>query len=466
MALKDDVEKILNHIKSEDEKKRVQHNGELFEIYEGDLVKFLLKDLKNQLSAKAFNRIQGRLAPINVLPKYVDKLSKIYQQSPMRMPTTEAESDKEFVERYSKFMNIDVRMNNANEFYNMFKNTLIEPYVHKGVPKIRSIRSDLFYVLSMDEVDPNEPTHIAVTMGKDKGHGGRTLYRAYTDEEFLIFDSEGKIRTDLMMKFGNPEGENPIGNLPFIYANQSQNLLTPRIDTDTLKMIKIIPILLSDLNYSVWFQAFSLLFMINVDESKFERNPDSVLFLKSAEGTEGNPEVGTIKPEVDIDKVLELIQAQFSFWLNTKGIRPGSVGKLTESNFASGISKIIDDMDTFEARQKQVTAFQQTELELWRLLSANFHPYWKEKGLLSVDVPDPSKEMFVQTSFPVQLPMVNRGEAVKDLEAEVDAGFTSRMRAIKALNPRMTDAEIEDLMKEIDDEKGFSLEGIGGETGV
>jgi len=77
---KSELESIKAHI--EDHKGVLTHNNMLFNIMEGDLLTFVLADLKQQLSARSFEIVKQRVAPINVLIKIVDKLSQIYINSP------------------------------------------------------------------------------------------------------------------------------------------------------------------------------------------------------------------------------------------------------------------------------------------------------------------------------------------------------------------------------------------------
>jgi hypothetical protein len=139
-------------------------------------------------------------------------------------------------------------------------------------------------------------------------------------------------------------------------------------------------------------------------------------------------------------------------WLNTKGIRAGSIGKLSQENLMSGISKIIDEMDTFEARQKQVTIFQVVEKELWNLILNHLHPYWMSKGTAPVNLTF-SPTASIKTKFAVQLPAQTRGQVVKDVNEEYKAGFTSRKRALAQLNPELNPEQIDELMQEIDEER-------------
>ena len=452
--LRQDIEEITAHVKSQNQ--TLQHNHILFDIYEGSLLPYIEQDLRNQLSPSSYAMAKNRIPPINVLKRLVDKVSKIYQQRPSRMVQDGSDSDSELLAWYEMQMMLDQKLNISNEFFNLFKSSLVEVFLHNGTPSIRSIPNDRFTVWSNDAVDPTNPTHFIVVDDVKRLKDGTStmILRVYTDDEFVIVDDRGEIQHDRMEAIGNPDGINPFGIAPFVYVNRSQNLLIPKEDTDTLKMTKLFPVLLADLNFAVMFQSFSILYGIDIDDENLEMAPNAFWRFKSDPTTEAKPELGQIKPQVDIQQTLSLIQAQLAFWLQSRGIRPGSVGELTSDNFSSGVSKMIDEMDSSEERQKQVKFYQDGESKLWDMVFNRMHPYWVATGQIE------NRAIFtptahVVTSFHDQLPLTRRGEVVKDLESEVQAGFTSVRRAIKKLNPEMTEESIDELIIEMDVEKSI-----------
>lgn len=425
------------------------HNHVLIDINEGNLSPYVEADLKKQLAAQSFEQIMHRLSPINMLPKVMDKLTNIYQTGVTRQVMDGTETDAALLDWYVKSYKANEQLHESNMYYNLTKTSLVYPYVYRGAPKLRVYPSDNFVVYSNDTVDPTRPTHVIIYYGKiDK----KDIYYAWSDTEFVIVDSEENIRIDLMAQYGNAEGMNPVGRLPFVYVNASKQHLCPKPDTDILRMIKLLPIMCSDLNLASMFQCFSILYTIDVTNADLKFAPNAVWPLQSDSTTDKKPEIGSIKPTVDYDQVLNLIQSQLSIWLSTKGIRAGSIGQLTQDNFASGISKMIDEMDTFEARQKQTTVYQNAEAELWDLTMNYMHPYWSETGAID-NTARWTPTATVATKFAVQLPAQSRGVAVRDLRDEYAAGFISRKRALAKLNPEMTDTEIDILMAEIDAER-------------
>lgn len=423
-----------------------QHNYELIDVFDGNLTKYIIADLKKTLSPQAFEQQMHRLSPINILPKIVDKLTNIYSTSVSRQTEPEGQA---MLDWYVKEMNPNLILNSANELYNLTKSSLVYPYVSKGKPKLRVIHNDKFAVYSDNPEEPQTPTHVILLAGKKDG---LDIYWTWSGTQFLISDSDGKVCYDMMAAMENPEGINPIGRLPFVYVNASLNQLLPPQDTDTLTMVKLLPILLSDLNLAAMFQCFSIIYGIDVSDENIKFAPNAFWSLKSDKTSDKKPEIGTIKPQVDYDQVLNLIQAQLTMWLSSKGIRAGSIGQLTAENAASGISKLIDEMDTYEARQAQVETFVRAEAELWDLVLKYMHPYWFNRGLIDNPATFPMTAEVV-TTFALQLPTQTRGAVVRDLRDERASGFISRRRAVKKLNPEMTEAEIDLLIAEIDAER-------------
>ncbi len=451
-ALEGKLGKLKEYIDAQGEV--IQHNSDLFDIYEGDLLRFVLDDLKNQISIESFGLASKRIPPINVLVKVIDKLSQIYQQNPTRSVVNGNSTDAELLSFYQKSMCLNSRMNSGNENYNLYKNTLFQPYISNKLPKLRAVPSNAFTVFSESEIDPTIPTGvITFHSGKSIDKSRKvTLYYTYTDEEFFVFDSEKKPRPDVMLMFNNIEGKNIYGKIPFVYVNASKNLLIPKIDSDIKKMIILLPVMLADLNFAVMMQAFSIIYGIDVDDKGIKMSPNAFWTFKSDPTVDKTPQIGVLKPQVDSQATLELIQAQVGLWLETKGLKSSSVGKLTAENYASGIAKMIDNVDTSESRQKQVETFREAEESLWDLIINHMHPVWRSKNIIDTSL-DFSKNIFIQTNFSPQLPMINRGEVVKDLDAEVKAGFISRRRAIQKLNPSFSEQEIDELILEIEEEQ-------------
>lgn len=438
----------------------MQPNEDLLDIYDGNLAPHVLKDLEKQMSPRTFNQAKFRLSPINILPKIIDKLTNIYQTTVIR--TVEApgvQKDQEILDWYVKEGDVNATLNCANEMFNLTGATLIQPLTYDGKPFFRVVPVTRYALHSDDKMRPDIPTQVMLCYKQ----GEKDLYWVYTKDEIYAVDAYGNIQRDLMAETDNIEGVNPIEALTFTYINSSKYKLVPTPDVDALKIIKLLPVMLSDLNYAAMYQCFSILYGINVDEQDMTLAPNTFMRFKQDATNPNKPEIGVIKPTVDYPQVLELIQSQLSMWLGTKGIRSSSVGSLNPDNFTSGISKVIDEMDTYEAREKQVKHFMNGEQDLWDLVLKKMHPYWLQTGQIK-DVGKFNLDAEISTKFTIQLPIQTRGAVVKDLQLEVASGFTTRARAIATLNPQLNAEQILELVKEIEEERNGVAEDQPGNT--
>lgn len=449
------IESLVKAVKSYDN--YLVHNFELYDIFQGNLLPYIQKDLAAQLSTQSYQQAQFRIPPINVLRRIIEKLAKVYTIPPIRVVTGSAQ-EKDLFDFYAECFRINQMMGLANSYFNLFKNSLLEPYLYRpnpmetGKPRLRVIPSDKFVAISEDSQDPTVVTTVVICQGKYKPTptgGERKYYKAVDKYGFIYFDEDKRDVTMLFAPDDNPEGINPYQVLPYVYLNKSEDRVMPIQDTDTKRMSILIPSLLADTNYASMFQAFSILYGIDVSDQGLVMSPNAFWTFKTEPGSDSKPQIGSISPQMNVDGSLNLIASQLAFWLNSRGIRPGAIGDINASNFSSGISKMIDEMDTADDRRSQVPHFKIAEEELWDLVLHKMHPVWVDSGMMENRTLF-SPTSYVTVTFPEQVPMSRRADLVKEANEEINAGLTTRRRAIKRLNPDLTEEEIEALILEIE----------------
>lgn len=436
----------------------LQHNQILFDIYEGNLLPYVEEDFKNSFSQESYSAIKPRITPINILKRVVDKLSTIYSKPPKRYIKNGTPQDTELLNWYETNMQINAVMNIANELFNLHKTTTLEPFVDQMLPRLRAVPSDRSIMLSQDKVDPTRPTVWVKYMGRMKWKGQEVgLLYIYTDDDFIPVTTGGEVVEGVLIETENLDATNAAGKIPAVYVNRSYHSIIPPVDTDVLRMTKIIPVLFSDLSFSIMMQSFSIMYGIDVDPQNARMSPNAFWTFKSDPASNNKPEIGVLKPSVDITEVNQHILSLFSTWLHSKGIRPGTIGQMSGVGDVSGISKMIDEMDTSEDRQKQVQHFMKAEKELWELITKNLHPYWQSQRLIDTNLTfSPQAEVVVE--FQEQMPLMRRSEVLKDMILELDKRLTTKKRAIKTLNPEMKDDEIDALLLEIEEDSSTVVE--------
>lgn len=443
MALKDRRTEIIDYVKQNAH--FLEKNAEALNIYEGNILPYIDTILRQSLSANYYNSIRDRVLPINILQRFIDKVSTAYSKSPSRLSETPAHQ--EFVDFYAEEMDIDQSGTIADTYSHLFKGFAWEPYVDKnGKPAIRELAFDSFLVMSDSETNPEEETIFIKFMGKKSGSDDSLLLHVYTDTEFDSFFMSGQENSyDLLEN----QGVNVIGTIPFVYGKRQKNRLLPVLDSDNVKIAKAIPVMLTDAAGAQMFQCFSILYGIDLSFDNAVMSPNVIWSLKSDPNSEKTPQVGTIKPEADTNKVVEFVISIFILWLETKGVRVGSIGSMDSGNAASGIAKIIDEIDVWEIRKKSQEWFEKDEKELWNVKLPAIHNYWIKSGMVDAKkVPSMviSGKLDIEVEFEDPKPMQTRMEEIAEIKAEVDLGTMTMEQAIKRLYPHYDDAKIKETI--------------------
>jgi hypothetical protein len=237
--LRDMVPELLQYVKT------AQANQTIFEkkvldIYEGGLQKYVEDSIRSEYSVNTARTAIERIAPINVLPKVIDKISSVYTQGVSRTLDDDNDVDTEMLGFYEESLCIDAKLNVSNRLLNLFQYLAIEPYMDNGTPRLRILPPTQFTVFSDSFINPMDPTVFIKYMGQiepvtspETDTNGRVLKNAnevvedidlfmmYSDDEIIAVDAYGAVRTDVMASMGNPEGVNPLGRIPFVYINSS-----------------------------------------------------------------------------------------------------------------------------------------------------------------------------------------------------------------------------------------------------
>lgn len=438
--LKELLPDLIHHVKAH-YTSHIVYNNSLIEIMNGGLLPYVEESMKKELNERAFERSKGRIPPINVLSKLITKTSKVYAESPKRQSGGNKRDD-ELFNSYQDGWDINSQLQYANDLLVINKYCALEPYMFEGEPSLRVLSANDFIVYSDSRVNPNEMSVFIKFMGQvekkvsDSATKKIALFQATSDTEWVIYDEDGQIYD---------YDVNPYGSIPFIYLRSNANELIPTPDSDNLPMTTLVPKLMADLNYAVMFGCRSQIVGIDVEMENVEMSPDSMWILSSVAGEGKSPSLDTIKSDVDVEKVIALITTQLGLWLDTKGIKTGSVGKATVNNAASGISKLIDESDASAVSRRYKKIFQSAERRLWTLLP-KLHTIWAANGSTDNKVQFSSK--FKPSVELIDAKVVeSKKDILDEMLVEQSLGIFNANEAIDRLNPDATEEE-RDRLKE------------------
>lgn len=448
---------------------QLQFDFNLYQLHEGQVRSFVEKSLASEmLSKSALKRAIQRIPSINIPRKVTDKLSKVYSESPIRF----SQVDQELLNEYTHIMDLNAAMAHANKLSNLNKRAALELYTHQGKQQVRVLAAHQFFVYSDNPMQPNIPTVFVKLLGtewKQQGpiandRGKRftdqeqvrqvQIFACYSDQEFMIMDSEGDIRTDKMQAMGATSLINPFGVIPFVYINKSPIELMPYPNQTAFDMGILIPKLLTDLNYAAQFMSHSVIYIKNVavGDGALEINPDAILDLGDTGPNGEQPEIGTIAPTVQIENSLRLIEFELSAYLNTEGVKTGGIGKLETETAASGISKIVDESDASEARKEQTELFRQVEKEFWTKFS-KMQQLWAITGLVDKrETFSPDLIEGFSIKFADIKPLETEKEKYDKIRVARELRLMSRKQALREIYPNLSEEELAVRLDEIEQE--------------
>lgn len=464
--LVDMIPELLQHI--ERHRSTLQFNFRLYKIDEGQIREEVEDSLREEMvSQAALNRALKRIPSINIPKKVADKLSKVYALPPVRK--TSDETDADLVDGISKLADVDGVMHYSNRLYNLQRMGAVEFFAKDGKQRIRVLAGHQYLPYSDDPVDPLNVTVFIKFMGTELRYGqmfdedGRKvtqedqprrvdIFHVYSDDEFLVIDSDGKIDRDKMAELDRADGVNPCGTIPFVHIANSTLELIPYPNKTALDMAVLIPKLLTDLNYAAQFMSHSLIYTTNTDLKNAEVAPDAIINLGDTDGEGNSPTIGSIKPEVDIERVLQLIEFELSAYLSSVGIKAATQGSMMPGREASGFAKAMDEGDATSERKVQAEAFKKFERKLWQKM-ALMQAYWSRSNLVT-DKRQFSPQFIENFSvaFGEMKHLVSQKEKLEKVQTMRSLGLMSKAQALKELEPDLSDEQIQQRLSEIDEE--------------
>lgn len=428
-------------------------------MYHGRSLEIIKKNFRKEFKKpETINQLDMRITPINITQKVINKKAGVFIESPLRYAMDKNESDQELIALYEEHLNLNPVMKEANRQMEQFKSFLLELFIDTatGCPGIRSLPRHTYKVYSINSIRPEEPNVFCKILNDDID-SNKMAISVTTDLDSVVINGNGKTIPSMMNE--NANGVNDYGVAPYIFKSKSSSTCYPEQDDDLHRMSIAIPILLSDLNFATKYQCWSIIYTIGqIGDIPF--SPNSLVELDY--GPEGQrPEIGTVKPNVDSEKIIALVTNLLTMLLSSQNLSAGDlVSTLTPGNVASGVSKMLDSAEMIEDRKDQQAIFYQAEYKLWRALSKFLIPYWRSKNFLKPVLNYSFSDVFeIGVIFKEPKAMLSPKEKIELEKMKRDAGFTTLKRALAELNTEMDAEEIDELAREIREEKLESLAG-------
>lgn len=405
----------------------------------------------------AVKELSGRLVTLNFMKKVIDKSAGVYTEAPSRVVVDENESDEDLLEIYEDGTRVNMVQKEVNRHLKMYHRALKKFYAdEKGRPRMLVKPAHTYEVFNHQNTDPVSPDIVAelITYNVDPT---KMVIHWWSDESFWITDGKGEVKIDEMMALGNV-GTNDIGALPFEYRVTSSTDIDPVVEDDLYHLCIAMPIVLTDLFFALKYQCWSIIYTVNADPKNVNVNPASIMHLKGDPGTQ--VEVGQIKPQVDSDKVINLIEATINLMLSSKGLSAGTLSTgASAKDTVSGVSKMLDNAEVVADKKDQQELLLVDENEMWDLLAFKMIPYWRASRLLAQKYNKAfSPEFQVAVVFKEPKTLLSEKERTEIGLMQMKGGVKTRKSLVQELNPDWTESMVEEYIKELDEEADAAQE--------
>jgi len=444
MATKQIMEKI-GKVWEADPNDRKSSNKVLSDLFESKIAWYVKERIAKEIIDRDEQKeMAARILEIDIVKRIVTKLAKAYKDTPVRKIVGGSEKDNEILDWYLKNTNLKDIFFSIDKNYNNFKESLVQCFYHikSNKPYFKAWSPMDYIAVSDDTQDTTNATIFATYYGQTESK--QVLLFCVSENEAWIQDLKG----DLYPNETNPMNENIYGSNPFIYIKNTKADVMPYPDDSMISVATLIPMLCGDINYAIKYMSYGIVYGINIKEDLIRRGPNAFWnLLPFDENSTIAPTVGTLKPDIDIKDVFDGIMMQLQLWLNARGISSSIFGYNT-SSISSGVSKMIDEADVTDIIKSNQVTYAEMEKDLFDFIMYHGHEVWK---LNNPEIPQQSftPGCYVETVFVEPEIIKTRQELITEVSQELKAGLTSRKRAIKKLNPNLSDDEIDLIMSEM-----------------
>lgn len=396
---------LIKDIKSTENKGRKAESLRQTEIFNDRIFDHVYERLIRRFSEQTVIEMPI-VSSINLARRIAKQEASIYRNPPSREWSNLSEDQLEKIESIYNSMAFDSKMLKSNESFKLQNQNHLMIIPKNGKLQMRVLRNH--HLDSIDNPDdPERPLGYVISQidkndyrrnrtSNRGGAGQRGRYDAWTDQEgdyqnqksgddddFLSMKKRYLVWTDEFNFIMDGKGRivsgddvsNPIGMVPIVdisiekdfeyWVRQGDSLTEFTIEHNEL---------MSFISQVVLMEGFSQAFLIADEDlvpNHVQIGPNFLLKLPAREGSSVRPEFGYASPNADINASISFAESKLSQFLTSRGLDPKIVTGTGESNKAtSGIDRLLQMIDQFQASRSDFDIYKMTEQKLWKIIKA------------------------------------------------------------------------------------------------
>lgn len=501
---------VINEIKADENVQRKIVSYKKHNMQNDNFHQYVVEHLESRLDYETVKEL-NIFSNVNLQRRISKAESTIYNKEPMREFFI---ADNEFQD--IKFVydaaNINTVLRNANVAYKYLEQCLIQVYPFKGELKARVLLPHHYDVIP----DPHNPEEALIYIisnfnntDRDRirrdndrtGFSQGDTYRDSINQAIADYDDSelakerytvwGKKYNFVMDGKGNILDKQTDELLTNIEENDV-NIISPLIECGVLPFIDIS----KPKDFEYWVRSGNILYdttiLFNVcltNEFKVvtmqghaqaflkgsaEHMPenirigaDKVIFIPIDENNPVNAEFGFANTGADLAGIREFRASLLNDFLQSRGLDTSIMGSPQASVSSSGIERMLQMIEKFEASQEDFSIFRNAEKKLIYIFAcwinslkgatdSNGNTILKDEYDFSINSPE---EVSVSVEYSKPEMIKTEREMIEIAQLEIEAGLSSRVHAIMEIKGLTEDQAIE-YIKKVDEFQGLVLNEI------
>jgi hypothetical protein len=486
------LNQIISEIQGSAEVSRRAQSDRRHTMYKDGGKKYLVEQLKREFDEQAVNEM--RLCPINILKKIVNKRSVVYKVPPVRVSLS-GEADQALIDYYTKELKLNVAMQKANRYYTLLANTALYVRPYGQSLKLDIVPPSLYSIVA----NPVDRTHVdawvfsafteagmstpdrdlSAATGKqgfqrDAGFSTRqdlvesNENQETDDRRFIFWTDSQHFTTDgkanllvLDPEKGDEQFINPIGVSPVVnLAKDRDNEPWATQFEDAVDLCLAIMLGWTDVLTVAKNQGFSILTIVSQEEPKqLKVGVNKAVWLRRLPDQEA-PSISYVQANSPLGEYRALLLDLLAILLSSNDMPPNSVGGTgANRSFTSGFHALIEMSDTIEAVEADKPAMREAEEQLWQVI-AKWHNWMLDMDMLAPEARSLGKfsqDFKIAIAFRDVKPIESESEIIASIKDLMSLRLITRKDALKRLKPDLSDEQLDETIKKIDDELGAMI---------
>lgn len=495
-------QRIIKEINEKENVDRKRRQAAKWEIYRDMIQPHVMALLKTQgFKPATLAVMEARCTDINIFKKIVDKKSRAYTKGVSRQ-VDDNEKATQDVEAVAQVLQMSTNMKRIDRYRHAARNCVgylypeqievrnedgtktqkytlclrpLFPHLYDVIPDASDHERPRCFILSPfsdnaaiegqpaitgDGRNFSQPLYqrdgreqIIANSPRDTGSQKRN-YVWWTATHHFTTDDKGNIIPSL-----SPEDRlNPIKELPIVnFSTDQDGEFWAQGGDDLVNGTKLVNLKLTDMESILHMQGWGQLCITgqNLGKQEFAVGPQTALMLETGKDAEVPTDAKILASDPHTDSHLKSTEVYVALLLTTNNLSVKSVAtNLEASSLASAIAKMVDEAEVMDDVSDDQEYYAGKEKEIFHKASLWIEAYKPSQTLITKlqDVaPIPADSIHVKYNNVEQV--VTEADKLANLKIRKELGIDTMVDLVKRDNPQMTDAEAEEKLKKIMEEK-------------